>query len=714
MPSMRMLLGLGMALLTAPYPAAAELAPASPVPPSLEGPTNTVPCFSRAEFRLDPKTTFSNPFDPSEADLSLEIRQPKGKILVIPAFYCQEYERALPNGRDLWRDWSYPNGQPVWKARFAPTEPGRHRVKAVLRKGGVRAVSPEVSFMATRSKRKGYLRVSATDPRFLEHSTGEPFFAIGQNLAFIGESQYLTLPRVEQLLAETGVNGMNYARVWACSEDWAMAIEARKSAWSRSWNWNPPFAPSPLAGETADCVCLSSQRPMVRCEPTRTTAVRPSTSYRLALQYLTEPQNELSVEAHGQSYTLAASGRMEPWSNTNLVFLTGEDERWLNGIKFTLKGSGSAWIRGISLMESNGGPELLEDAVIREKVRGHYNLLDSHWLDQVLAAAEKSGVYLQVCLLTRDLYMGDLKDEKSPAYDLALHDAKKLLRYAVARWGYSTHLGAWEYFNEINPALPTSRFYAELAAYLNEIDWNRHLRTTSTWAASARDCQEDSLDLADVHFYLRPADRHRLTNEVAAVLDRTNFLRQHAPRKPAHLGEFGLADDKWRITDAMSVSRDLADVHNALWASALSGGSGTVLPWWWERIDESRGRQIYKVLGHFLSNVPWTSGDLAPAHTKAQPLRLTPVGLSTPSHSWIWLFDSQAHWEAVVVNRSTPETIRGAKVEITMHKPGRYRYEWWNTRTGQILDFGKSTSQGGLLTLEVPPFDRDIACKVWR
>ena len=38
-------------------------------------------------------------------------------------------------------------------------------------------------------------------------------------------------------------------------------------------------------------------------------------------------------------------------------------------------------------------------------------------------------------------------------YEQAIKDAKNLLRYAVARWGYSTAVVGWEYFNEQDPGL---------------------------------------------------------------------------------------------------------------------------------------------------------------------------------------------------------------------------------------------------------------------
>ena len=171
-----------------------------------------------------------------------------------------------------------------------------------------------------------------------------------------------------------------------------------------------------------------------------------------------------------------------------------------------------------------------------------------------------------------------LKNPSSAEYGQAIRDAKKFLRYAVARWGYSTSVAAWDTW-ERDGSQFTYRTVLPGMWRLICSAWILfdHLRTTSTWGPSAKDCKHEELDIADTHFYLRPTDRGRLGNEVDAIRDRTLWLREQAPAKPVHLGEFGMADDKWALTDEMKRRPELVDAHNALWASALSGASGTGL-----------------------------------------------------------------------------------------------------------------------------------------
>ena len=169
-------------------------------------------------------------------------------------------------------------------------------------------------------------------------------------------------------------------------------------------------------------------------------------------------------------------------------------------------------------------------------------------------------------------------------------------------------MAAWEYFNEIDPHLPTDRFYDELGAYLEQIDVYRHLRTTSTWAPSPKDWKHPRLDIAQTHHYIRPADKEQGHDEVAVVLQRTELLREHAPRRPVLLGEFGLAEDNWQRSAYMKQDAALVHFHNSLWASALSGASGTAMFWWWELLDPMDAYPQYSPLAKFMADVPLDSG----------------------------------------------------------------------------------------------------------
>jgi len=516
----------------------------------LEAAAARVGRFEKLEFVIHLDAEVNDPFDPEEIALNLELRAPGGRGIVLPAFYCRRAD-----------------GSGAWLARFAPSETGHYT--AVARWGAV--VSNPVGFECVPSARRGFLRVSAKDPRFFELDDGTPFFAIGQNLAFIGPRQVMTRTRMAEAFRRMAANGANYARVWTCCGDWALAIEPRRP--------------------------------------------------------------------------------------------------------------------------------------------GEYNQTDALLLDEIVSVAETNHVRLQLCLLTRDLYMKWLNDPRSADYDRAIRYAKRFLRYAVARWGYSTSVASWEYWNEQNPGLPTDRFYTELGRYLETTDPYHHLRSTSAWGPAPKDWAHDKLDVADLHWYLRPNWNELWKDAAAAVADRAALLRRHAPRKPALLSEFGLADEQWRLSSHMKEDRELLHFHDALWASALSGLSGTAMFWWWEQLDRMNAYPHYKPLADFVADIPFTTGELQPLVATATPAHIRVIGLRGRAGAWFWLSDAEATWWNVVVGKTEPSEVRDCVVEIPGLSSGHYQAQWYDTVAGKVIRAELIVIPARLTP---PPFRRDIACKITR
>ncbi|MCX7046764.1 MAG: hypothetical protein NTX50_14920 [Candidatus Sumerlaeota bacterium] len=713
--------------------------------------------YEKVEFIL--VTTGSaqnqNLLDSSQAEMNVEIKTPSGKRLIVPGFLYQPYERKriARGGRES--DWLYPCGQAVWKARFAPMEIGAYEAIAWIKDGpglvgrvglvgpvgpvgSARLVGPAESaparFECVSSARKGFLRISQKDPRFMEFTEGAPFFAIGQNLAFIGETQYVTPLKAEAIFDKLSANGANFLRVWTCCEDWAMALEARKSVWGRSWEKKTLVVAAPddkaggqpggaTGGQNRMCLKLSgadgAALPLSPCHPI---ALRPDTRYAISLDAWMEGDAELQIELNGARLE-SSSAKKNSWSALKYEFKSGSKDFWIERMSMRLKGAGTAYFNLMSLREAAGGPELLWEAEsgVNRPIFGYYNPTDCFMLDGLIEAAEKRGLYLQLCFITRDLYMKMLKKPDSPEYQEAIEHARRLIRYVVARWGYSTSVGAWEYFNEMDPGVPTDRFYDVLGKYFDEIDAAHHLRTTSAWAPSPKDYAHARIDIAEPHFYLRPADKKKIKDEVSAILDRARYVRNLTPSKPALLGEFGLADDQWRACDDMKKDRDYVHFHNALWASALSGLSGTALFWWWDDIDAKNAYRHYRPLSIWLADIPFTTAGLkdatatlsysqSPAPPADSAVRL--IGLQARDQAYLWLLNPQATWADHLDPNAKPSDVSGLTLQVTGLQPGAYKIQWWDTQDGKIIQETNAISTAGVLKTAAPVFNRDIACKI--
>jgi len=670
--------------------------------------------YDRLELQIEVGRQYRNPFDPCEVELNVLITSPSGRALVLPAFFGQDYERQnVPQGGKTIA-WYYPRGTGSWKARFAPMEVGTYTAQASLRDRQGEVTSAPLTFTCTASARKGFLRIGTKDPRFLEFTEGGPFFVIGQNVAFIGESQYVTPVKAEEIFAKMAAHGANFVRVWTCCQDWALAIEAQKSAWTRSWTRESPIAAMP--GSESDpngrkCIRLKGDNgASLAASPSHPVGVRPNVRYVFTGRYKMEGSKALHLQVGSNEHELSASSDgAADWQPFQIGFVTGPNERWLGRVAFRLVGAGTAWLTDLSLKESGESAELLWEADVNRPIRGYYNPLDCYLLDDLVEAAEHEGIYLMLCAITRDLYMNTLSKVESPEYRRAVQDAQKFLRYVVARWGYSTSVAAWEYFNEMDPGRPTDRFYADVGTYLAKTDLYNHLRTTSTWAPSARDCRHPQIDIAQTHHYMRPDDDD-FRDEVECILRQTRFLRENASGKPALIGEFGLATPKWGLSDYMKQDREGVHFHNSLWASALIGNSGTAMFWWWDQLDPQDAYRHYKPLATFLTG--FAPAGLQQTTAVASEPRLRILGLQSNDRAYLWLANRQATWWNLVVEKRPPEPIDSATLTVKGLNPGNYTVLWWDTHEGEPISRQTLAPDAGGLQLAVPPFTRDIACKI--
>ncbi len=118
-------------------------------------------------------------------------------------------------------------------------------------------------------------------------------------------------------------------------------------------------------------------------------------------------------------------------------------------------------------------------------------------LDHAMGLAERHGIYVKLCLEAWRGFRGPRSFVKPGAahpydkrnggpcekeMDVFTHpEARRMfrnrLRYCVARWGYSPHILAWEYWNEINCVvgyrgreMDMVRWSAEMAQYLRQTD----------------------------------------------------------------------------------------------------------------------------------------------------------------------------------------------------------------------------------------------------
>ena len=208
------------------------------------------------------------------------------------------------------------------------------------------------------------------------------------------------------------------------------------------------------------------------------------------------------------------------------------------------------------------------------------------------------------------------------------------LRYLVARYGSSTAVFAWEFWNEVDiitdyQTEPVRRWHERMARYLRSIDPYRHLITTS-YGRSDGDPAVDALpelDYVQTHHYGSPDLAVTLARKQS---EKTTF------GKPHYVGEIGADSGGARFNDDPAGLQ----VHDPLWVTLATGGSGLAAPWYWELIHSSNLYGLFGAAARFTAGIDWSAEALKPAAPRLEwqappdPLPRKDLELEIGSISW--------------------------------------------------------------------------------
>jgi hypothetical protein len=250
---------------------------------------------------------------------------------------------------------------------------------------------------------------------------------------------------------------------------------------------------------------------------------------------------------------------------------------------------------------------------------GQFDLANAWRLDSALDLAKQSGIRVMVCIDSFNI----LRDQ--PQYDCwkdSPHNAAKggpllkpadfwtnaemdrlyrnKLRYLVARYGADTAVLSWEFWNEVDcigesyATEPVRAWHERMARYLRGIDPYRHLITTS-YGRSEGDPAIDALpelDYVQTHHYGSP--------DLAVTLARKQ-VEKTAYGKPHYVGEIGADAGGARFNDDPTG----VQVHDPLWVTLATGGSGLAAPWYWELIHTSNLYGLFGAAARFTHGIDW-------------------------------------------------------------------------------------------------------------
>ncbi|MBI5095261.1 MAG: DUF5060 domain-containing protein [Candidatus Hydrogenedentes bacterium] len=256
---------------------------------------------------------------------------------------------------------------------------------------------------------------------------------------------------------------------------------------------------------------------------------------------------------------------------------------------------------------------------------GYYNLVNAWKMDAVLDTAEKNNVYVMLCLGTYGEFIDGgyfneglwkhnpynaanggpcAKPEDFWTNDTARKLYRQRLRYIAARYGCRANLFGWEFWNE---AYPTPAWVTEMAQLLkgtgpfdgHGADPYRHLVSTTYGTPDIWKIAE--VDFTQSHHYGKGnlADSGPVIHEDAA--------KSAAFGKPHFMAEFGI---DWRSSDDKYDPQFLGvNLHNGLWAAALSGNAGGAMIWYWDSyVHPGKLYSQFTPLRAFTDAIPWSEG----------------------------------------------------------------------------------------------------------
>ena len=363
-------------------------------------------------------------------------------------------------------------------------------------------------------------------------------------------------------------------------------------------------------------------------------------------------------------------------------------------------------------------------------------------LDQLFEMARQRGIYIELVLLNHGAFSENTNPEwEYNPYNAALGGPldspgefasdetarqyfQRRLRYIAARWGYSTHLFAWEWWNEVNwTPISTDALAAwvvEMTAFLKPYDPYNHLVSISYAGTGWREV----LDLPEIDFTQQ--HDYSIHDPVEDFPRLLQYEIDLAPGKPVLFAEFGYSAGG---EDETSFDQQGIHLHNGLWAATFSGFASPAMYWWWDTYIDPLG-----LWGQFGSLTRFLQGQDLALYAPVEAGRITTsdpaawvMALGKDEHLLAWVRNStynaylaQFRHDNDVRYKKTPqaewryqlEPLTGLRLTIKGLQDGDYTTKWYDPSTGKWLTESTVTVQDGTLVLDIPTFSDDLALRI--
>jgi len=378
---------------------------------------------------------------------------------------------------------------------------------------------------------------------------------------------------------------------------------------------------------------------------------------------------------------------------------------------------------------------------------GEYNLRHAWELDRIIDLARDNGIYVNIVIHNHGKFSTYWDPEwahnphnaacggylKAPEEYLTDRRAKqsfiRLMRYMIARWGYSPHVFAWQLWSELDLVGTQDGFLTLETAFYGKqeaVDWHReigaalkaidpydHMLSTHVCNDYSRQnpkivaLPEMDLSCVDAYYHTsNPLDIIGLVTKTAAY--------NNAFKKPVLITEFGGSPHAAAVRELDQC------LHAGLWSSVGNALGGPPMFWWWQLVEEENYYERFAALRRFmegedrrdpamLAYAPKVEfEDKATTPTAAPVARLGATCLKSTVRAVGWVYDRKGFRR---YDLPGDKTINGAKLHLTGMDEGLFRIEFWDTAAGRLTATEHVDSEAGTLSVQLPAFVRDIAFK---
>ena len=596
--------------------------------------------FSRFNLSLQVDGGWNNPFDPSQADVSVEFVSPSGHKLRVPAFYTQDFNQVNRTPQEERKSVKFVKffiEEKGWHGAsdvdfffddvtLVNSQTGSRRTLDDMEGGDVRRWGSEGTAWATDIVHNGS-RSLRFSPRItdVEHWPGVVTAINGGDWSQYDGLVLWVYPRY------TGTPG-TLSLYYSNDKDENSPIDTLSvgasgltpNHWNRVvWSWRD----FPSSQEFQK---QGTPHWRVRFAPTEVGVYH----FRV-----------LARDASGSSEGNESSFRCVASASPGFVRISKKDPRFFvrdDGKPFFTIGHDVSWdlrwvLRAFPKMSANGENATYcilvpwENSIEWGEL-GRYDLQRAAYVDALIDAATANGIYLKLSFDVHDaLRRGAAWDDNpysakrggpcqgpNDFYEdpRARELYKRRLRYMVARWGYSPNVMAWETVAEIDggtempdgsagwgyPNRPGGSVVSEmLSKWLREI--HSYLRSEDPYGRLLS--VSFGGDVSDPQIWRMPEIQYVQLHHYDSLNPGQSMpdwcRRLTGFGKPFLITESGWwADWNKPVHDPGGICQ-----HDGIWASSLGGASGSSFSWWWEQIDALNLYPQYQVLHRFLDGVNW-------------------------------------------------------------------------------------------------------------